>query len=56
MSNNIDKSKLVYVNIVWMKYYRGLKNNDKINPESGGGSHPQKHLDALEKTKFKRSF
>ncbi|TDQ04051.1 hypothetical protein C7957_102146 [Halanaerobium saccharolyticum] len=50
MSNNIDKSKLVYVNIVWMKYYRGLKNNDKINPESGGGSHPQEHLDAIEAT------
>lgn len=50
MSDNIDKSKLVYVNIVWMKYYEGLKNNDKISSQTGGGSHPQEHLDALEAT------
>ncbi|MCC3145940.1 hypothetical protein LJ207_11500 [Halanaerobium sp. Z-7514] len=50
MSNNIDKSKLVYVNIVWMKYYRGLSKKDEISPKTGGGSHPQEHLDAIEAT------
>ncbi|PTV97835.1 hypothetical protein C8C76_1229 [Halanaerobium saccharolyticum] len=56
MSNNIDKSKLVYVNIVWMKYYRGLSEKDEISPETGGGSHPQEYLDAIETTMNSKSI
>ncbi|ODS49745.1 MAG: hypothetical protein A8274_1293 [Halanaerobium sp. 4-GBenrich] len=56
MSNNIDKSKLVYVNIVWMKYYRGLSEKDEISLETGGGSHPQEYLDAIETTMNSKSI